>query len=204
MANDAAGLLDARDIERAHLVGISMGGMIGQTLAIKHPDRVLSLTSIMSTTGDSAVGQPRQDVVMALITPAPDNREAFIDYQVGLFRTIGSPDYPMPDDQLRDVIGQSYDRMNYPAGFLRQLAGIMASGDRTAALASVDVPTLVIHGEVDPLIGVDGGEACAKAIPGAKLVKIAGMGHDFPPQLWPRFVDEIVANAERAQAPAAS
>jgi pimeloyl-ACP methyl ester carboxylesterase len=204
MANDAAGLLDALGIERAHVVGISMGGMIGQTLAIKHPDRVLSLTSIMSTTGDSTVGQPRQDVVMALISPAPEDREAFIDYEANLFRLIGSPDYPMPDDELREIIGRSYDRMHYPAGFLRQLAGIMASGDRTAALASVDVPTLVIHGEADPLIAVDGGEATAKAIPGSKLVKITGMGHDFPPQLWQRFVDEIVANAERAKAPAAS
>jgi pimeloyl-ACP methyl ester carboxylesterase len=204
MANDATGLLDVLGIEQAHVVGISMGGMIGQTLAIKHPDRVLSLTSIMSTTGDSAVGQPRQDVVMAIVSPAPEDREAFIEFQVNLFRLVGSPDYPMPDDQLRDIIGQSYDRMHHPPGFMRQLAGIMASGDRTAALASVDVPTLVIHGEVDPLIGVDGGEATAKAIPGAKLVKIAGMGHDFPPQLWQRFVDEIVANAERAHAPAQS
>jgi pimeloyl-ACP methyl ester carboxylesterase len=204
MANDAAGLLDALGIEQAHVVGVSMGGMIGQTLAIKQPDRVLSLTSIMSTTGNPAVGQPRQDVVMAMITPAPEEREAFIDHQVNLFRMIGSPDYPMPDDELRALIGRLYDRMHYPVGFLRQLAGIMASGDRTAALASVNVPTLVIHGEVDPLIAVDGGEATAKAIPGAKLVKITGMGHDFPPQLWQRFVDEIVANAERAKAPAAS
>ena len=204
MADDAVGLLDALGIERAHMVGVSMGGMIGQTLAIKHPDRVLSLTSIMSTTGDAAVGQPRQDVIMAMITPAPDDREAFIDYQANLFRLIGSPDYPMPDDELRALIGRLHDRMYYPAGFLRQLAGIMASGDRTAALANVNAPTLVIHGEVDPLIAVDGGEACAKAIPGAKLVKIPGMGHDFPPQLWQHFVDEIVANAERAQAPATS
>jgi pimeloyl-ACP methyl ester carboxylesterase len=204
MANDAAGLLDALDIEQAHIVGISMGGMIGQTLAIKHPERVLSLTSIMSTTGDSEVGQPRQDVVMAMLTPAPDDRDAFIELQANLFRLIGSPDYPMPETELRELIGRSYDRMHYPAGFMRQLAGIMASGDRTAALAGVSAPTLVMHGEADPLIQADGGEATAKAIPGAKLVKIAGMGHDFPPQLWQQFVDEIVANAERAQAPAAS
>ena len=206
MADDAAGLLDELGIEKAHLVGVSMGGMIGQTLAIRHPDRVLSLTSIMSTTGDQAVGQPRQDVMMALITPAPENREGFVDFQTNLFRLIGSPDYPMPDDQLRELIGKSYDRAYYPPGFMRQLTGIIASGDRTAALASVDVPTLVIHGEVDPLIQVDGGEATARAIPGAKLVTIAGMGHDFPPQLWQRFVDEIVANAERAAtaAPTAS
>jgi pimeloyl-ACP methyl ester carboxylesterase len=202
MADDAAGLLDALDIDKAHVVGVSMGGMIGQTLAIKHSQRVLSLTSIMSTTGDQAVGQPRQDVMMALMTPAPADREGFIEFQSNIFRMIGSPDYPMPEDELRSLIGRSYDRSYYPAGFMRQLTGILASGDRTAALANVTAPTLVIHGEADPLIRPDGGEATARAIPGAKLVKIPGMGHDFPPQLWQRFVDEIVANAERATAPA--
>jgi pimeloyl-ACP methyl ester carboxylesterase len=200
MAGDAAGLLDALAIEKAHVVGVSMGGMIGQTLAIEHPDRVLSLTSIMSTTGNQAVGQPRQDVMMALIAPAPGDREGYVDFETKMFQMIGSPEYPMPEDELRELIGRSYDRMHYPAGFLRQLTGIIASGDRTEALASVTAPTVVIHGEADPLIQVDGGEATAKAIPGAKLVKIAGMGHDFPPQLWQRFVDEIVANAERAKA----
>jgi pimeloyl-ACP methyl ester carboxylesterase len=202
MAADAAGLLDELGIEKAHLVGVSMGGMIGQTLAIRHPERVLSLTSIMSTTGSPAVGQPRQDVVMALITPAPADRQGFIDRQVEMFKLIGSPDYPMREDEFRDLVGRSYDRAFYPEGFLRQLTAILASGDRTAALAAVKVPTLVIHGEADPLIAPDGGEATAKAIPSAKLVKIPGMGHDLPPALWPRFVDEIVANAERATAPA--
>jgi pimeloyl-ACP methyl ester carboxylesterase len=200
MAADAAGLLDELGIEKAHVVGVSMGGMIGQTLALKHPERVLSLTSIMSTTGSTAVGQPRQDVMMALIAPTPADREGFIDHQVKTFKLIGSPDYPMQEDEFRDIIARSYDRSNYPAGFLRQLAGILASGDRTEALAGVNVPTLVIHGAADPLIAPDGGEATAKAIPGAKLVKIDGMGHDMPPALWQRFVDEIVANAERARA----
>jgi pimeloyl-ACP methyl ester carboxylesterase len=200
MADDAAGLLDAIGIDKAHVVGISMGGMIGQTLAINHPDRVLSLTSIMSSTGGQSVGQPRQEVMMALVTPAPADRDGFIDFQANLFRMIGSPDYPMPDDQLRELIARSYDRMYYPAGFMRQLTGILASGDRTAALANVTAPTVVIHGEADPLIQVDGGEATAKAIPDAKLVKIPGMGHDLPPQLWQRLVDEIVENAERVTA----
>jgi pimeloyl-ACP methyl ester carboxylesterase len=204
MAADAAGLLDELGIEKAHVVGVSMGGMIGQMLAIKYPDRVLSLTSIMSTTGSPAVGQPRQDVVMALITPAPADREGFIEHQLGTFKLIGSPDYPMQEDEFRELIARSYDRAFYPAGFMRQLTAILASGDRTAALAEVNVPTLVIHGEADPLIAPDGGEATANAIPGAKLVKIPGMGHDLPPALWPRFVDEIVANAERARAGAAT
>jgi pimeloyl-ACP methyl ester carboxylesterase len=202
MADDAAGLLDALDIDKAHVVGVSMGGMIGQTLAIRHPSRLLSLTSIMSTTGDPAAGQPRQDVMMALVTPAPEDRDGFVEFQANFFRLVGSPDYPMPEEELRALIGRSYDRMHYPAGFMRQLTGVLASGDRTAALADVTAPTLVIHGEADPLIQPDGGEATAKAIPGAKLVKIPGMGHDFPPQLWQRFVDEIVANAERVPAPA--
>jgi pimeloyl-ACP methyl ester carboxylesterase len=200
MADDAAGLLDALGIEQAHVVGVSMGGMIAQTLAIRHPERMLSLTSIMSTTGDQAVGQPRPDVMAALITPAPADREGFIAHQVGLFGTISSPDYPLPEDLLREVIGQMYDRSYYPVGFLRQLTGILASGDRTAALGNVDLPTLVIHGASDPLIQPDGGEATARAIPGAKLVEIAGMGHDLPPQLYQRFVDEIVENTQRAQA----
>jgi pimeloyl-ACP methyl ester carboxylesterase len=204
MANDATGLLDELGIDQAHVVGVSMGGMIAQTLAIKHPERVLSVTSIMSTTGNQAVGQPRQDVMMALITPAPADREGFIDFQTKMFKLIGSPDYPMQEDEFRELIGRSYDRSYYPAGFMRQLTGILASSDRTEALANVNVPTTVIHGEADPLIQVDGGEATAAAIPGAKLVKIAGMGHDLPPQLWQRFVDEIVENAERAPTPTAA
>lgn len=199
MAEDAAGLLDALGIDQAHVVGVSMGGMIGQTLAIRHPERVLSLVSIMSTTGDQAVGQPREDVLPVLVTPPPPDRDGFVDHQVNVFRMIGSPDYPTPEDQIRDVIGRSYDRNYHPQGFLRQLTGVLASGDRTAALASVNVPTVVIHGEADPLIKPDGGEATARAIPGAQLEKIPGMGHDLPPQLWPRFVDLIVENAQRAQ-----
>jgi pimeloyl-ACP methyl ester carboxylesterase len=204
MAADAAGLLDELGIEKAHIVGVSMGGMIGQTLAISHPERALSLTSIMSTTGSPAVGQPRQDVLMALVAPAPADREGFIDRQVEMFKLIGSPDYPMQEDEFRELVARSYDRAFYPEGFMRQLTAILASGDRTVALAAVNVPTLVIHGDADPLIAPDGGEATAKAIPGAKLVKIPGMGHDLPPALWPRFVDEIVANAERATAGAAA
>jgi pimeloyl-ACP methyl ester carboxylesterase len=199
MAADAVGLLDVLEIEAAHVVGVSMGGMIAQAVAIEHPERVLSLTSIMSTTGDRAVGQPSEAALPALISPAPGDREGYIEYQFGLFKLIGSPAYPPDEEELRALIGALYDRAYYPVGFMRQLAGILASPDRTDGLGSVRVPTLVIHGEEDPLIQPSGGEATANAVPGAKLVKIPGMGHDLPHQLWPMFVDAIVENTERAQ-----
>jgi pimeloyl-ACP methyl ester carboxylesterase len=200
MADDAAGLLDALEIEAAHVTGASMGGMIAQMLAVRHPEKVLSLCSIMSTTGDPNVGQPTEVAVAALVTPAPGDREGFVNFQVNTFKTIGSPGYPPDEERLRALIGASYDRSYHPMGFLRQLAGVLASGNRTDRLASIAVPTVVIHGADDPLIQVSGGEATAKAIPGAKLVKIEGMGHDLPPALWPRLVDEIVASTERATA----
>jgi pimeloyl-ACP methyl ester carboxylesterase len=198
MADDTAGLLDALGITAAHVVGASMGGMIGQTLAAKHPDRVLSLTSIMSTTGNQGVGQPKPEVIGALIAPAPADREGYVNQIVNTFRLVGSPGYPVDEEHLRSVIEASYDRSHDPNGFLRQLGAIMASGDRTGACGQIKAPTLVIHGEEDPLIVLSGGEATAQAIPGAKLVKLPGMGHDLPPELWPQFIDEIVENAERA------
>jgi pimeloyl-ACP methyl ester carboxylesterase len=202
MADDTAGLLDELGIEAAHVVGASMGGMIAQTLACRHPERVLSLTSIMSSTGSSESGQPKPEILAALITPAPADREGYVDAMANTFKLIGSPGYPPDEAELRDLIGRLYDRSYYPAGFLRQLAAIMASGDRSVTICDIGVPTLVIHGEDDPLIQLSGGEATAAAISGSKLVKIPGMGHDLPPALWQRFVDEIVANAERASAPA--
>ena len=198
MADDTAGLLDELGIAAAHVAGASMGGMIGQTLAAKHPDRVLSLASIMSSTGNSEVGQPQPEAITALITPMPGDRDGYVDAAMRAFSVIGSPGYPPDEERLRDLIGRSYDRSYNPIGFLRQLAAIMASGDRTEALRSIKAPTVVIHGEDDPLIVKSGGEATAAAIPGAKLVTIPGMGHDLPPELWPQFIDEIVENAERA------
>jgi pimeloyl-ACP methyl ester carboxylesterase len=202
MADDTAGLLDALDIEAAHVVGVSMGGMIGQTLACRHPERVLSLTSIMSSTGSQESGQPKPEVLAALITPVPSDRAGYVDATTNMFKLIGSPGYPPDEDELRTLIGASYDRSYHPAGFLRQLAAVAASGDRSKAIRNIKVPTLVIHGEDDPLIVLSGGEATAAAIPGSKLVKIPGMGHDLPPALWPQFIDGIVENAERAGAPA--
>jgi len=204
MAGDAAGLLESLGIEAAHVVGASMGGMIGQVMACRHPERVRSLTSIMSSTGSRETGQPKPEVLAALITPVPGDRAGYIDATTNMFKLIGSPAYPPDEQELRALIGASHDRSYYPAGFLRQLAAIAASGDRSEAICAIGVPTLVIHGEDDPLITFSGGEATAAAVPGSKLVKIPGMGHDLPPALWPRFVDEIVENAERASAPAAA
>lgn len=203
MADDAVGLLEHLGIGAAHVVGVSMGGMIAQTMAIRHPERVLSLTSIMSTTGDPTVGQPRPDVLPVLLGPSPGDRQGFTDYQIGVFRKIGSPGYPSDEDRIRSLCEQSFDRCYSPIGFARQLLAIFASGDRTSDLASVRVPALVIHGEDDPLIDVSGGRATAKAIPGAELMVIPGMGHDLPPALWPKIVDAVVANAERASLRAA-
>jgi pimeloyl-ACP methyl ester carboxylesterase len=202
MAADAVGLLDHLGIEAAHVAGVSMGGMIAQQLAIDHPERVLSLVSIMSTTGDPEVGQPLPHALLALVGPSPTDRDGYIEFNAQVFKTIGSPAYPPDDQWLRAMAGASYDRCHYPVGFMRQLLGVIASPDRTAALANVQVPTLVIHGEADPLITISGGEATASAVPGAKLVKVPGMGHDLPRELWPRVVDEIAANAARTQAPA--
>jgi pimeloyl-ACP methyl ester carboxylesterase len=200
MADDAVGLLDHLEIEAAHVVGASMGGMIAQTLAIRHPQRVLSVCSIMSTTGDRTVGQARQEALAVLMTPVPQDRDAYIEFHINAFKAIGSPGFPFDEEFLRWRAAATYDRSVYPAGFRRQLAAIIASGDRTSKLGQISAPTLVIHGSDDPLITVSGGEATARAIPGAELVVIQGMGHDLPKGAWPQIVDAIAANADRARA----
>jgi pimeloyl-ACP methyl ester carboxylesterase len=198
MANDAAGLLDCLGIERAHVVGASMGGMIAQTLAATRPERVLSLTSIMSTTGSRRVGQPAYRVLPIFLKQAPNDREAFIEHTVTLFETIGSRGIERDDDELREVAGQMFDRGLDPRGTSRQLAAIMASGNRTNALRNITAPTVVVHGTADRLVRPSGGRATARAIPGAKLVKVEGMGHDMPRAVWDQIVGAIVSNAQRA------
>jgi pimeloyl-ACP methyl ester carboxylesterase len=202
MAADSAGLLDHLGVEAAHVVGASMGGMIAQTLALRHPQRVLSLASIMSTTGERRVGRPRLRAFALLLRKAPRERGAYIQYVVRLFRTIGSPGFARDEERLRELAAETYDRGYDRAATARQLVAIQASGDRTRALAGLDVPTVVIHGSDDPLIRVRAGRATAQAIPDAKLVEIKGMGHDLPLELWPRFTDEIAQNAERARSTA--
>ncbi len=198
MADDTVGLLEALGIEAAHLFGISMGGMIVQSFAIRHPQQLLSLCSVMSTTGAPGVGPPTPEALAVLLRiPAPD-RESRIEQSVEGFRVIGSPAYPFDAGRERARAEGAYDRAVPPAGLARQLYAIVSAGDRTAALGAVKVPTLVIHGEADPLIGVAGGRATAAAVPGSKLLVFEGMGHDLPLALLPEMVDAVVANADLA------
>jgi pimeloyl-ACP methyl ester carboxylesterase len=203
MAGDAVGLLDHLGIERAHVAGASMGGMIAQTIAIEHPDRVLSLCSIMSNTGARWSGQPRLATYRVLLGTPPKDRDKFIDHVLKMYKVIGSPGFDRDEDDLRDMAARSYDRGRNPAGSGRQLAAIIASGDRTQRLGAISAPTVVIHGTKDRLVSPSGGRATAKAIPGARLVKIDGMGHDLPRGTWPRIIGAIAENAARTGAPAA-
>jgi len=200
MADDVAGLLDALGIESIHVLGISMGGMIAQQLAIDHPAKVRSLTSIMSTTGNPHVGQPSQAAAEALLSLNPTSREESIDLATKVFEIIGSPGFPPDEDRLRRLAAEAYDRSSEPTGISRQMGAILGSPDRTHGLATVSVPTVVIHGTADHLVNPSGGEATAKAIAGAKLVMIEGMGHDLPEQVWDQILDEVDGNARKGEA----
>jgi pimeloyl-ACP methyl ester carboxylesterase len=203
MAGDAVGLLDHLGIERAHVAGASMGGMIAQTIAIEHPQRVLSLCSIMSNTGARWSGQPKLATYRVLLGKPPQERDKFIDHVLKTYRVIGSPDLDRDENDLRDLAARSFDRGRNPAGSGRQRAAIIASGDRSSRLREIKAPTVVIHGTKDRLVSPSGGRATAKAIPGAKLVTIEGMGHDLPRATWPQIIGAIAENAARAGQPAA-
>ena len=192
MAVDALGLLDALGIERAHVVGASMGGMISQLVAMRAPERVLSLTSIMSTTGNRKVPGPTNAVKKHLISaPASKSNDDLLAFGMKTWRLIGSPAYPTPEDILRPYVQSLIDRGRRPAGIARHMLAVVAADSRVKALQELNVPTLVIHGDADPLVRVEGGIDTAEAIPGAKLEIIERMGHDFPPALQNRIVDLI-------------
>ena len=200
MAADAIGLCDWLGLDRVHLVGASMGGMVAQEAAVRFPHRLLSLTSIMSTPAPS-IGAPTDAATAALFTPPASTIEEAGARLVAVYRVIGSPGYPLDEAALIERGQESFRRANDPAGVARQLAAIHASGDRTAGLREVSVPTLVLHGVDDPLVQLDGGVATAEAVPDSRLVTYAGMGHDLPRALWPELVKEISAHARRADAP---
>ena len=197
MARDTVGLLDYLEIPQAHIVGASMGGMIAQTVAIEHPERTRTLTSIMSTTGSRRVALPRLRAFGTLLSRPPRDREAYAEAVAKTFEVIGSPGYPQRPDYIRALALAAYDRCFYPSGTGRQLHAITSSGDRTPGLRRLWMPAAVIHGSEDPLVRTAAGRATAKAIPGADLTLIEGMGHDLPPGVWPRVIDAITRNAAR-------
>ena len=199
MAADVVGLLDHLGLGSAHVVGMSLGGMIAQIMAIEHPGRVRSLTSIMSTTGDGQVGQPTEAAMALLLMPPVGSREDAMDRSRVADRVLGSPAYRDEESHLRERAARAFERASDPAGVARQLAAALSTPDRTEDLRRLSLPALVIHGEDDPLIGVSGGRATATAIPGAELVVIDGMGHDLPRALWPRVAERISVLVTRAE-----
>jgi len=198
MADDAVGLLDAMGIGKAHICGASMGGMIAQIVAYRHPGRILTLTSMMSTTGNPALPFGRQDAIAALLAPAPAERGAYVEHYVNVWRRIWSPGFPFEEENVRKFMEKSYDRCYCPQGMARQNAAIIAGGDRRPKLASIKAPTLVIHGADDPLIPVAGGKDTAESIPGAKLLIVEGMGHDMPQGVWAQIVDAVAKHTAQA------
>ena len=202
LTSDTLGLMDALEMRSAHLVGISMGAMIAQLLAIRHPARVLSLTCIASSTGSRRAGVPRASLLRRIpLRRNVSDRDGAGEIFARVLQAIGSPAYPIDVEQLRTLGSRCYDRGYDRRGSLRHLFAVLRAADRTPALRQLRVPALVVHGAADPLVSVSGGRALAAAIPGARFVTVPGMGHDLPPQLWPLLVDEIHAVVVRGSLP---
>ncbi len=198
LADDAAGLLDHLGHDSAHVLGVSMGGMVAQTLALGHPGRVRTLTSIMSTTGRRTVGWQDPKLLPRLLRPAPKTLEGYVESNAAFWRLIGSPAYPLDPDYVRARAAATWERGTNPAGVLRHMVAVLTQPDRTRALRSLKVPTLVVHGLQDRMVHASGGRATAHAIPGAELLLIQGMGHDLPPELFPHLVEAVRALANTA------
>lgn len=198
MADDALGVLDALQINKAHVVGVSMGGMIAQRLALLAPQRVLSLTSIMSSSGARGLPAARPEVMRVLLgRPSGKGMQAAIEHSVRLFKVIGSPGFQMDDADLRQRVTEATGRNHHPQGIARQMAAIVADDTRAAALAKVSVPTLVVHGKADPLVPFACGEDTARRIPGARMAGIEGMGHDLPPGVVERLLTLLIPHLKQ-------
>lgn len=198
MAADVVGLLDVLGMSSAHVVGSSLGGMVAQTLAIEYPNRIRSLTSMMSTTGDLAVGHADL-AALGGIGPPPKDRQGYVDWRVRAMRAVGSPGFAFDEAAVAERAGRAFDRGDDPVGMLRQAVAVIASGDRTDRLRALRVPTLVVHGAADKMCDVSGGRATAAAIPGAKLVIFEGMGHNLPRELWPELAGHIADLVRRGE-----
>ncbi len=199
MADDVVGLMDALDIETAHIVGISMGGMITTVVGYRHPDRVRSLVPIMASTGDPDLPPATPEAMEVLMTPAPREREAFIAHHIRTSKVIGSPGFPTPDEDYAEMAGRVFDRAFHPEGTARQYAAVVVTGDRSEDVARIRAPTLVIHGAADPLVPVEGGRDIAKKVPGATILEIEGMGHDVPVALCERIASAISEHTRKAE-----
>ncbi|MCY7296160.1 alpha/beta fold hydrolase [Alteromonas sp. a30] len=192
MANDSVHLLDALGVEKAHIIGASMGGMIAQLVAIHHPERVLSLTSIMSATGDKKLMRPTTKMSLFMMRPPPREANRHIAHTMKMWRILHGKDYPFEEERVRNIVTTSLKRGFYPSGVMRQLSAIISAKDRSPLLKNLSIPTLIFHGEKDPLVPVANGLATAAAIPGATLKIIKGMGHTIPNVVWQQLISDVL------------